>query len=271
MSCALNTVTAYLGKGKSTTTAERYQWDYGQVLRIEGINLPYSFQTHFSNQPRVGTAKTFIGTDDAVEIPDEYLITGKTIYAWIFLHDSETDGETVYTITIPVIPRPQPVDEEPTPVQQSEINQLINALNNGVERAETAADSAEASATASAASADESAGSATTAAQKASEAAISAENAEQSAQAAAASATAASGSASAAAQSATEAAASASDAQDSADDAAESADRAEQAAGQSGYMFFYIDGRGHLIYQRTPNVNVDFYLQDGHLFVGAIA
>ena len=269
MSCALNIVTAYLGKGKSTTTAERYQWDYGQVLRIEGINLPYSFQTHFSNQPMVGTAKTFIGTDDAVEIPDEYLITGKTIYAWIFLHDSETDGETVYTITIPVIPRPQPVDEEPTPVQQSEINQLINALNNGVERAETAADSAEASATASQASADESAGSATTAAQKAEEAATSAGNAVQSAQAAAASATAAAGSASDASQSAQAAAASATAAQDSADDAAESADRAEQAAGQSGYMFFYIDENGHLIYQRTDNVDVDFYLSDGHLYVRA--
>lgn len=264
MSCAMNVVTAYLGNNRATTTAGRYQWDYGQVLRIEGINLPYSFQTHFSNQPRVGTAKTFIGTDGAVEIPDEYLITGKTIYAWIFLHDSETDGETVYTITIPVIPRPQPVDEEPTPVQQSEINQLINVLNNGVERAETAADNAEASATASQASAEESAGSATTAAQKAEEAATSAGNAAQSAQAAAASETAACQSASAAAES--EAAA-----QASADDAAESADRAEQAAGQSGYMFFYIDERGHLIYQRTPNVNVDFYLQDGHLFVGAIA
>lgn len=264
MSCAMNVVTAYLGNNRATTTAGRYQWDYGQVLRIEGINLPYSFQAHFSNTPRLGTSKTAIGTDGAVVIPDEYLTTGKTIYAWIFLHDSATDGETIYSITIPVIPRPRPTDEEPTPEQQSEINQYINALNSGVERAETAADSAEASATASQASADESAGSATTAAQKASEAATSAGNAAQSAQAAAASETAAGQSASAAAES--EAAA-----QASADDAAESADRAEQAAGQSGYMFFYIDERGHLIYQRTPNVNVDFYLQDGHLFVGAIA
>lgn len=269
MSCALNTVTAYLGKGKSTTTAERYQWDYGQVLRIEGINLPHSFQTHFSNQPRVGTAKTFIGTDGAVEIPDEYIITGKTIYAWIFLHESGTDGETVYSITIPVIPRPKPVDEEPTPVQQSEINQFIAALNSGVERAETAADSAEAAQTAAETAAGESAASATTAAQKASEAAISAGNAEQSAQAAAASATAAAGSASNASQSATEAAASATAAQDSADDAAESADRAEQAAGQSGYMFFHIDENGHLIYERTDNVDVDFYLLNGHLYVRA--
>lgn len=269
MSCAINVVSAYLGNSRTATTAARYQWNYGQVLRINGIDLPHSFQVHFSNTPKVGTATTSIGTDGEVVIPDVYLTTGKTVYAWIFLHDTETDGETMYAITIPVIPRPQPTDEEPTPVQQSEINQLIDALNSGVDRAETAADSAEAAQTAAETAAGESAASATTAAQKASEAAISAGNSEQSAQAAAASATAAAGSASNASQSATEAAASATAAQDSADDAADSADRAEQAAGQAGYMFFHIDERGHLIYERTDNVNVDFYLLDGHLYVRA--
>lgn len=269
MACAINVISAFFGNSRAATTAERYQWDYGQVLRINGITLPHSFQVHFSNTPKVGTSKTAIGTDGAVVIPDEYLTTGKTIYAWIFLHDSATDGETIYSITIPVIPRPQPTDEEPTPVQQSEINQLINALNSGVDKAETAADSAEAAQTAAETAAGESAASATTAAQKASEAADSALNAGQSAQAAAASATEAAGSASNASKSATEAAASATAAQDSADDAADSADRAEQAAGQAGYMFFHIDERGHLIYERTDNVNVDFYLLDGHLYVRA--
>lgn len=211
MSCAKNIVTAYLGNGRTATTAEIYQWDYGQVLCISGITLPYSFQTHFSNEPRSGTAKPFIGTDGEVDIPDEYIITGKTIYAWIFLHETDADGETMYAITIPVIPRPKPVDEEPTPVQQSEINQLLSALNGGVERAETAADSAEASATASAASAEQSATSAT--------------------------------------------------------EAAESADRAEQAAANAGWMEFHIDENGHLIYERTDTVDIDFYLYDGHLYV----
>ena len=269
MSCAINVVSAYLGNGRTATTAARYQWNYGQILRINGIDLPHSFQVHFSNTPKVGTSTTSIGTGGEVVIPDAYLTTGKTVYAWIFLHNADTDGETMYAITIPVIPRPQPTDEEPTPVQQSEINQLIDALNSGVDRAETAADSAEAAQTAAETAAGESAASATTAAQKASEAAISVGNAEQSAQAAAASATAAEGSAAAASQAATNAAESATAAQDSADDAAESADRAEQAAGQSGYMFFYIDENGHLIYQRTDNVDVDFYLSDGHLYVRA--
>lgn len=257
MSCALNTVTAYLGKGKSTTTAERYQWNYGQVLRIDGINLPHSFQTHFSNQPRVGTAKTFIGTDGAVEIPDEYIITGKTIYAWIFLHESETDGETVYSITIPVIPRPQPVDEEPTPVQQSEINQLVAALNSGVERAETAADSAEASATAATEAAEQTSADATITAQKAAEASQAAQVALSASQAASEAAVNASESEVNAGQSAAE--------------AAESADRAEQAAATAGYMYFYIDENGDLIYQRTPNTQADFYLEDGDLYVRATA
>lgn len=49
------------------------------------------------------------------------------------------------------------------------------------------------------------------------------------------------------------------------------ADRAEQAAAQSGYMYFYIDDNGDLIYERTPNVTqVDFYLDDGDLYLEAI-
>ena len=69
---------------------------------------------------------------------------------------------------------------------------------------------------------------------------------------------------------AAEAEASATAAAGSASEAATSADRAEQAAAQSGYMFFYIDENGDLIYERTRNVNVDFSLIDGDLYVEAI-
>lgn len=60
-------------------------------------------------------------------------------------------------------------------------------------------------------------------------------------------------------------------AEDAADKAEREADKAEQAAANAGYMFFHINDAGHLIYERTPNTEVDFYLNNGHLFVEAIA
>ena len=51
------------------------------------------------------------------------------------------------------------------------------------------------------------------------------------------------------------------------------AGKAEQSAAQAGYMFFYIDDDstsqtyGHLIMDRTENVEVQFSLEDGYLFV----
>lgn len=60
-------------------------------------------------------------------------------------------------------------------------------------------------------------------------------------------------------------------AESAAEEAESSADRAEQAAKDAGYMYFHIDERGHLIYNRTSNVLVDFYILDGHLFVRGAA
>lgn len=60
-------------------------------------------------------------------------------------------------------------------------------------------------------------------------------------------------------------------AESAAEDAENSAERAEQAAKDAGYMFFHIDERGHLIYNRTSNVLVDFYILDGHLYVRGAA
>ena len=46
------------------------------------------------------------------------------------------------------------------------------------------------------------------------------------------------------------------------------ADRAEQAAADAGFMEFYIDDDGHLIYEHTSNVDdIDFELVNGHLIL----
>ena len=143
MSCARNIVTAFLGGGTVVTTAPLYQWDYGQVLRFAGVELPAAFTVHFSNQPVKSTAQSRIALEGEVEIPAEYLTSGKNVYAWVFLHVGENDGETEYAITIPVIRRPQPVHETPTPAEQSEIDQAIAALNAAVTLSEGFADEAE--------------------------------------------------------------------------------------------------------------------------------
>lgn len=130
-----------------TTTAPLWQWDYGQVLKLDGFpSLPDAYEVHFAN---VGgsESKTQIGTAEGVAIPDEYLTSGAAIMAWLFLHAGESDGETVYRIMVPVIRRAQPSDAEPTPEQQSVITEAIAALNAGVAKADAAAGEAENSAT----------------------------------------------------------------------------------------------------------------------------
>lgn len=52
-----------------------------------------------------------------------------------------------------------------------------------------------------------------------------------------------------------------------AEDAEIYCNRAEQAAGQSGYMYFYINEDGDLMLDRTENVDVDFMLIDGDLVI----
>jgi len=130
-----------------------------------------------------------------------------------------------------------------TPITPSEYEQFVASVRTDAERAEAGATSAEASAQA----ASESEANAKVSEDNAKESEINAKASEESA--------------SASAQSASESAQSASD----------DADRAEQASANAGYMFFHIDERGHLIYERTSNTQVDFYLQNGHLFVEAVA
>ena len=70
----------------------------------------------------------------------------------------------------------------------------------------------------------------------------------------------------------------ASDAKSFEENAKASAEEAEgythligQATMNAGYMYFYIDEHGDLIYQRTSNTEVDFYLLDGDLYVKAVS
>lgn len=135
---ALNIITAKFYDKPCAWTDEQWQWDYGQILQFEGLELPEAYEVHFSNISIGGESITQIGGENGVTIPDQFFTTGETIYAWVYLHQGEDDGETVYSVTIPVKKRPQPSDTPPTPQEQSAIDQAIAALNVAVEKSETA-------------------------------------------------------------------------------------------------------------------------------------
>lgn len=139
----MNKTLAVFRSGQTVTVATTplYQYDYGQILEIVGLELPASFDVDFCNVCSSST-KTVVGTGNQVPIPSEFLKTGQPILAYIFLHTGESDGETEYKIKISVIPRPDRSDEEPTPEEQSKIDQALAALNAGVAASQAAADEA---------------------------------------------------------------------------------------------------------------------------------
>ena len=249
-----NIIEATFGGATVCRTPPAYQYDYGQLLTFPDLDLPTAFECHFSNTER-GTSVTQIGANNVVTIPDTMFQTGAYIYAWVFLHTGENDGETEYMAVIPILKRARPSDDTPSPVEQSAITQAIAALNAAVEQ--TGEDVADAAASAAAALASEQA------------AAASEVNAAASAAAALASEQAAANSASAAAQSEHNAAASEANAALSASEAYTSAERAEQAATTAGYLDVEIVN-GRLIYTRTDAVDVDFELENGRLLMEVI-
>ena len=138
-----NIVTAKFCNSRRTTTRPLTQYDYGQILRIEGIDLPDAYEVDFSNNQYTGDSKPQLGDASGVTIPEEYIKTGKDIYAFIYLHAGESDGETFYWIKIPNELRPARTEETPTPEEQSIIDQTIAALNTGVQKVEDIADGLE--------------------------------------------------------------------------------------------------------------------------------
>ena len=241
--------------GRSVSTADLYAIDYGQKLYIRGLNLPAAFEVHFSKDG--GQAVRQVGeTNDAgvgvVPMIDDQIRTAGEIIGYIYLHTGNSDGETEFKIKTRVVARPNVTPDIPDPTEQSAIEQAIVALNHAVEttteKAQTATEQAQ------------------IATEQANDAQTFAEQAKASQEAASASASKALTSERKAAQSESKAAQSASEAKTSEDNALDAADRAEQAAAVSGYLHFEIHG-GHLWMDRTPNVNVNFYQENGHLFV----
>jgi len=132
-----NVVRMSLDNGVLKADHVLYQYDYGQRLLIEGIELPSVYEVHFSNNER-GDSKIRIGDETGVDIPDEYLLSGEAVNVYFVLHTGEDDGETIYSGFIPVYARSKPTTEQPTPVQQNVIEQAIALLQETLETLQVA-------------------------------------------------------------------------------------------------------------------------------------
>lgn len=146
-----NIITVTFGSGETRAAAAGlWQWDYGQILQIEGLELPAVTEIHFL---QAGNAKTVLGqTDDGVcrvNIPSSMLESADQIKAFIYLHQGANDGETEYQIILPVRARAQPEtyeeqEEYDALVQATELlNNALDGISGSVTAAESARDDAE--------------------------------------------------------------------------------------------------------------------------------
>ena len=136
-----NVITVVFAGETFLTTERLWKGDYGQILNIQGLELPEYYEVHFAST-RDGTPQVEIGTSAGVSIPNKFLMATGYIYAWLFLHEGETDGETKYQIKIPVEDKGIPIDPE-TPEEKTAVQQAIEALNEETGKAEAAAETAE--------------------------------------------------------------------------------------------------------------------------------
>ena len=130
-------INAEFGRFRSTTTAPRFRYDIGQVLKFTDLDLPPVYETHICNEGSRST-KTVIGDENGVLIPDEYFKSGEDIIVYVYLHDESSDGRTILKATIPIKNRPTITDEVPTEEQQSQIDKAIADFQEVAEKAETA-------------------------------------------------------------------------------------------------------------------------------------
>ena len=144
-------VTAAFSPGCRFTQAQGslWQYDYGTVLHLKGLELPASVEIHFATVERGGESETRIGiTADGVtevKIPDALLEMAKTqdynLYAFVYLDDGAS-GQTEYKILMTVRARPKPGEEHPDTEKDHPLADAVRVVNAAADRAETAAGNA---------------------------------------------------------------------------------------------------------------------------------
>lgn len=151
----MNNIVSVKLDSRYASTLGLWQYDYGQVLRITGPELPPAVEVQFSLDEKSGETLSRVGTTvdgvTEVKIPDELLTHSATsnyrIYAYIYLTD-ETSGNTKYEITIPVRVRSKPTSPAEDPETDPDLfRETVVAVNASADRAKMAEQNAKESAT----------------------------------------------------------------------------------------------------------------------------
>jgi len=151
-------ITLDFSKSRSAVSGKLYQYDYGQVLRCEGIDstetgdapeLHFAYQEEGPSVARIGVL-----VDDGIQcvIPNAMLINAHTrddysLYVYLYTGNAET-GLTLYKGRIPVVSRPEVSEPEEEDLYPQAMYETVSALiQDSLDAAQQAADSASASAT----------------------------------------------------------------------------------------------------------------------------
>ena len=106
------------GSSNAVTVSGLWQWDYGQVLSVTGLNLPAVIEMHFDN----GTEKSKIFGETVsgvtfAGIPDKFLQSADPINVYVYTTD-ENQGKTLRQIVMHVQEREKPGDYDPPNAQE---------------------------------------------------------------------------------------------------------------------------------------------------------
>lgn len=137
-------ITVKFEPGQKTAQASGlWQYDKGQVLRIEGLDLPRVVEVDFSLFGSGSSIPITGKTEDGVtqvSIPDSLLAAGKSkdyaIQAYVYLIDNAA-GKTTHKIAINVQARPSRQGQE-TPTAPDQFADAVGAVQDAADRAEYA-------------------------------------------------------------------------------------------------------------------------------------
>lgn len=121
-----NTITAFF-KGRKGVCESVYQYDYGMVIAIDGIDFTNDFDCYFSTTGQ-DEAIPAIGSDNRVAIPNDCLTRAGVVTLHIPAHTGANDSEVEYVVTFKVIGRAKPVDDG-SAEEQSALSKAIALLN----------------------------------------------------------------------------------------------------------------------------------------------